>query len=86
MIAYSMLWCPNGHEFLSTSLKRSYDPLECHGLPCINSNPESRLEGVNRRNLKFINFEQALFPGLVFEIFQSAEDSSPCYELLNKCG
>jgi hypothetical protein len=39
--------------------------------------------GVNRRNLKIINFEHALFSGLVLEIIWSAEDSSPCYELLN---
>jgi uncharacterized membrane protein len=29
---------------------------------------ESRLEGVNRRNLKIINFEHALHPGLGLEI------------------
>jgi hypothetical protein len=29
---------------------------------------ESRLEGVNRRNLKFINFEHTLYPGLGLEI------------------
>jgi hypothetical protein len=39
---------------------------------------ESRLEGVNRRNLKIINFEHALCPGLVLELIRSAEDSSPC--------
>jgi hypothetical protein len=44
---------------------------------------ESHLEGVNRRNLKIINFEYALFPGLVLEIIRSAKDSSTCYELLN---
>jgi hypothetical protein len=38
---------------------------------------------VNRRNLKFTNFKHALCPGLALEIIQSAEDSSPCYELLN---
>jgi hypothetical protein len=32
---------------------------------------ESRLEGVNRRNLKIINFEHALHPGLVLEINNS---------------
>ena len=37
---------------------------------------ESRLEGVNRRNLKIRNFEYALCPGLVLEIIRSAEDSS----------
>jgi hypothetical protein len=47
---------------------------------------ESRLEGVNRRNLKFIKFEHTLYPGLVLEIIQSAEDSFSCYELLNQCG
>jgi hypothetical protein len=46
---------------------------------------ESRLEGVNRRNLKIINFEHALYLGLALEIIQSAEDSSYCYELLNHC-
>jgi hypothetical protein len=29
---------------------------------------KSRLEGVNRRNLKIINFEHALHPGLGLEI------------------
>jgi hypothetical protein len=29
---------------------------------------DSRLEGVNRRNLKIINFEHALYPRLVLEI------------------
>jgi hypothetical protein len=29
---------------------------------------ESRLEGVNRRNLKIINFEHALHPGLELEV------------------
>ena len=32
---------------------------------------ESRLEGVNRRNLKIINFEHALHPGLGLEINNS---------------
>jgi hypothetical protein len=41
---------------------------------------------VNRRNLKIINFEHALCPGLVLEIIRSAEDTSPCYELLNQRG
>jgi hypothetical protein len=38
---------------------------------------------VNRRNLKIINFVPALYPGLVLEIIQSAEDNSSCHELLN---
>jgi hypothetical protein len=42
--------------------------------------------GVNRRNLKFTNLKHALYPGLVLEIIQSAEDSFSCYELLNQCG
>jgi hypothetical protein len=41
---------------------------------------------VNRRNLKIINFEHALYLGLVLEIIRSAEDSFSCYELLNQCG
>jgi hypothetical protein len=41
---------------------------------------------VNRRNLKIMNFEHVLCPGFVLEIIRSAEDSSPCYELLNQCG
>jgi hypothetical protein len=41
---------------------------------------------VNRRNLKIINFEDALCPGLALEINQSAKDISPCQELLNQCG
>jgi hypothetical protein len=47
---------------------------------------ESRLEGVNRKNLKFTNFKHTLCSGLVLEIIRSAEDSSPCQELLNQCG
>jgi hypothetical protein len=47
---------------------------------------ESRREWVSRQNLKFINFEHALYLGLVLEIIQSAEDSSSCYELFNQCG
>jgi hypothetical protein len=47
---------------------------------------ESRLEGVNRRNLKFTNFKHTLRPGLALELNRSAEDSSPCLELLNQCG
>jgi hypothetical protein len=47
---------------------------------------QSRLEGVNRQNLKIINFEHALCLGLVLEIIRSAEDISPLYELLNQCG
>jgi hypothetical protein len=47
---------------------------------------QSRLEGVNRRNLKIINFEHTLCLGLVLEIIRSAEDISPFYELLNQCG
>jgi hypothetical protein len=42
--------------------------------------------GLNRRNLKIINFEHTLCPGLTFEIIRSAEDSSPCCVLLNQCG
>ena len=49
---------------------------------------ESRLEGqgVNRQNLEIINFEHALYLGLVLEIIRSAEDSFSCYEVLNQCG
>jgi hypothetical protein len=47
---------------------------------------ESRLEGVNRQNLKIIYFEHALYPGLVLEIIRSAEDSFSCNELLHQCG
>jgi hypothetical protein len=42
MLAFSMLWCPNGQELHSTPLKWSNDLLECHGLPYINSNPLAR--------------------------------------------
>jgi hypothetical protein len=45
---------------------------------------ESRLEGVNRQNLKFRNFKHALRPGLALELNWSTEDSSPCLELLNQ--
>ena len=42
--------------------------------------PESRLEGgLNRRNMKFINFKHALRPRLAF---RSAEECFSCYELL----
>jgi hypothetical protein len=47
---------------------------------------ESRLEGVNRRNLKFINFTHALRPGLALELNRNAEDGFLCLELLNQCG
>jgi hypothetical protein len=48
---------------------------------------ESRLEGgVNRQNLKIINFEHALRLGLALELNQSSKDSFPCLELLNQCG
>jgi hypothetical protein len=39
---------------------------------------ESRLEGVNRRNLKIINFEHTLCQGLALELKRCAEYSSPC--------
>jgi hypothetical protein len=40
-----------------------------HALPLPARLPtESRLEGLNRRNLKIINFEHALHPGLWLEI------------------
>ena len=45
--------------------------------------------GVNRRNLKIINFEHTLHLRLGLEInnieLWSAEDSSSCHELLNQC-
>jgi hypothetical protein len=47
---------------------------------------DSRLEGVNRRNLKFINLDHTLRLGLALELNQSSEESSPCQELLNQCG
>jgi hypothetical protein len=43
---------------------------------------ESRLEGVNRQNLKFINFKHVLRPGLALELNRSVEDCFPCNELL----
>jgi hypothetical protein len=43
---------------------------------------ESHLEGVNRRNLKFINFKHAIRLGLALELNRSAEDCFSCYELL----
>jgi hypothetical protein len=46
---------------------------------------KSRLEGMNRRNLKIMNFEHALCPGLALELNRSVEDSSPYYKLLNQC-
>ena len=52
----------------------------------IEDDNESYLEGVNRKNLKFTNFKHTLCSGLVLEIIRSAEDSSPCQELLNQCG
>jgi hypothetical protein len=47
---------------------------------------ESRLEGVNRQNLKFTNIKHTLCSGLALELNQSAKDSSPCLEFLNQCG
>jgi hypothetical protein len=47
---------------------------------------ESRLEGVNRRNLKFTNFKRVLRPGLALELNRSTEDNSPCLEFINQCG
>jgi hypothetical protein len=41
-LSTSTLWCPNRQGLLSTPLKRSYDQLECHDLPYINSNPIAR--------------------------------------------
>jgi hypothetical protein len=45
---------------------------------------------VNRRNLKFINFEHTLFPGLELEInnneFGVQKVVLLAYELLNQCG
>jgi hypothetical protein len=35
---------------------------------------ESRLEGVNRRNLKFINFKHNYKPGLALEIKSSLKE------------
>jgi hypothetical protein len=43
---------------------------------------ESRLEGMNRRNLKFINFKHTLRPGLTLELNRSTEDYFSCYDLL----
>jgi hypothetical protein len=45
-------------------------------------------EGVNRQNLKIINFEHALHSGLWLEIkivILECGNSSSCYELLNQC-
>jgi hypothetical protein len=42
MLAYFMLWCPNGQGLHSTYLKCSNDQLECHSLPYININPLAR--------------------------------------------
>jgi hypothetical protein len=43
-----------------------------HCFVCVLSLPESRLEGgVNRRNLKIINFEHKLYSGLGLEISNS---------------
>jgi hypothetical protein len=42
--------------------------------------------GVNRRNLKFINFKHVLRPELALELNRSLRDSFPCLELLNQCG
>jgi hypothetical protein len=37
---------------------------------------ESRLEGVNRRNLKFINFKYTIRPGLALELNSSQKNVS----------
>jgi hypothetical protein len=50
------------------------------------SGNESRLVGVNRRNLKFINFKHALRSWLALELNRSSKDSFPCLELLNQYG
>jgi hypothetical protein len=47
---------------------------------------ESRLKGVNRRNLKFTNFKRALRSGLALELNRGSKDSFPCLKLLNQCG
>jgi hypothetical protein len=41
-LSTSTLWCPNGQGMLSTPLKCSYDQLECHDLPYINSDHIAR--------------------------------------------
>jgi hypothetical protein len=56
------------------------------GEECSDDVGESGLDGVNRRNLKFITFKHALRPGLALELNRSLKDSSPCLELLNQCG
>jgi hypothetical protein len=38
MLAYSMLWCPDGQGLHSTPLKRSYDQHECYSPPYLNMN------------------------------------------------
>jgi hypothetical protein len=39
---------------------------------------ESRLEGVNRRNVKFINFKHTLGPGLALELNSSPKECFSC--------
>jgi hypothetical protein len=46
---------------------------------------ESRLEGVNRRNLKIINFEHALHPGLGLEINNSGFEVRKIFLLAMSC-
>jgi hypothetical protein len=45
-----------------------YQQATCPYHPLQADTIESRLKGVNRRNLKIINFEHALHPGLGLEI------------------
>jgi hypothetical protein len=69
----------NKFDVANTDLARDYEPRW-----------KSPRGGVNRRNLKIINFEHTLHPVLGLEInnskLQSVEDSSSCYELLNQYG
>jgi hypothetical protein len=51
----------------------------------LNDPIESRLEGVNRRNLKIINFEHTLYPGLELEINNSGLGVQKIVPLATSC-
>jgi hypothetical protein len=46
---------------------------------------ESRLEGVSRRNLKFIKFNLTLKVGVSVRIKFKSKECFSCYVLLNEC-
>jgi hypothetical protein len=66
-----VLWCPCSRSSFVLDAVES-PPLEANRW----SKSESRLEGVNRRNLKFINFKHTLRSGLALELNSSQKNVS----------